>query len=606
MGRVFLAYDPRMDRYVALKTIRAFGDLPETQARQARERFVREARAAGRLLHPGIVTVFDAGEAEGLAYLAMEYVEGPTLDRFACRDALLPVPIVVELVAGVAEALDYAHRQGLVHRDVKPANLVRVGETVAKIMDFGLAKDPRVSVTNDGAVLGTPAYMSPEQVRGGPLDGRSDLFSLGVVLYELLTGQRPFEGESVAAVLYGVVHEEPPPASRVHPRVGPHLERFLQRALAKDPAARWPDGIRFARALREAAASDAPAKVEPSGAAPRPSDSAPRSAGPRRRSAFWAGVLAALAALGGFAAYQSREHWWPSPAPPAPAWIEVPVRVEPPDATLFHNGEPVPPGPLRLAATGPLGVIVARKACREARHALVPQDADRELVLVLDPVELDVEVDPGIAGAALRLNGEPAGQTPGTLRLDLCQENRIEIEAPDYEPGVVELPAGIAPLQARKELLALRLQPIPKGILRLPPAREDLRFYVDGEPVAAGEALELRAGAHLVRAVSESLFIDVAAEIEVPPSGEVTASLDTPPIGTLVVQTYPPNCRVWLRRPGGSWLYLDTTPLRRRLAAGAYELRIRFVPTGETRERPVQVEGSAPTVVRESFVRAHR
>ena len=195
MGRVFLAHDPEIDRSVAVKTIQIFSALPEHERAEARERFLREARSAGKLMHPGIVTLFDVGETEGLLYLAMEYVEGTTLDHFCVAENLLPVRSVVELVAGAADALDYAHHAGIVHRDIKPANLMRSGEQSVKIMDFGLALPAAGSLTQESVLRGTPSYMSPEQIRGATLDGRSDLFSLGVVLYELLTGERPFAGD---------------------------------------------------------------------------------------------------------------------------------------------------------------------------------------------------------------------------------------------------------------------------------------------------------------------------------------------------------------------------------------------------------------------------
>jgi serine/threonine-protein kinase len=183
MGRVFLAYDPEIDRRVAIKTIQIFASLPDAERAQARERFLREARSAGKLLHPGIVTVFDVGEADGIPYLAMEFIEGTTLDAYCREDALLPVPVVIDLIAAAADALGFAHQNGIVHRDIKPANLMRVSGRAIKVMDFGLAKDPATSMTHDGALLGTPNYMSPEQVRGESLDGRADLFALGIVCY---------------------------------------------------------------------------------------------------------------------------------------------------------------------------------------------------------------------------------------------------------------------------------------------------------------------------------------------------------------------------------------------------------------------------------------
>lgn len=178
MGRVFLAHDPQIDRRVAVKTVQGFASVPDETQADALEGFLREVRAAGKLSHPGIVTIFDVGQDDDQLYLAMEYVEGVTLDNFTRPGALLPVAEVLDLVARAAEALDYAHGMGVIHRDIKPANLMRVDEGSVKIMDFGLAQPPESQMTQDGSLFGTPGYMSPEQIRGGAVDGRSDLFSL--------------------------------------------------------------------------------------------------------------------------------------------------------------------------------------------------------------------------------------------------------------------------------------------------------------------------------------------------------------------------------------------------------------------------------------------
>ncbi len=263
MGRVFLAHDPQIDRAVAVKTVQIFSAIPRGDRAEAREAFLREARAAGRLIHPGIVTLFDVGETDGLMYLAMEYVEGPTLDSYAARDRLLPVGDVVEMVAGVAEALDYAHRTGIVHRDIKPANLIHVGGSKVKVMDFGLARPTEAQLTHDGVLLGTPSYMSPEQILSQSIDGRSDLFSLAVVLFELLTGGRPFPGDSVSSIIYRIVNEEPLSARESNDRVSVELESFLQRALSKEPKARFATGKEFAAQLSRAGDKPTRAAAQP-------------------------------------------------------------------------------------------------------------------------------------------------------------------------------------------------------------------------------------------------------------------------------------------------------------------------------------------------------
>ena len=210
MGVVYKGRDPIIDRLVAIKTIR-FDRLYEEQEIQGlKDRFFKEAQAAGKLSHPNIVTIFDVGEDRGLSYIAMEYVEGEVLSQYLLQDHLLPVDEVLEIIAQAAEALDFAHQRKIVHRDIKPANIMRTSEGQIKVMDFGIAKFPSSTLTQAGSILGTPSYMSPEQIRGEDLDGRSDLFSLGCILYELLTGVKPFRGESLAAL-----------SSSNHPRKSP-------------------------------------------------------------------------------------------------------------------------------------------------------------------------------------------------------------------------------------------------------------------------------------------------------------------------------------------------------------------------------------------------
>ena len=211
MGVVYQARDPKINRLVAIKTISLAGHSPEEQL-EYRERFLREAEAAGRLSHPGIVTIFDVGEeTETRApYIVMEFVGGESLDKLLSRgDHKLPVPKALQLAVELAAALDCAHGEGVVHRDLKPANILLTEDGHAKIADFGVAKLNLSNQTLAGRALGTPAYMSPEQLNGEAVDGRSDLFSLGVILYTVLTGHRPFQGNSALTVSFKVVNREP-------------------------------------------------------------------------------------------------------------------------------------------------------------------------------------------------------------------------------------------------------------------------------------------------------------------------------------------------------------------------------------------------------------
>ncbi|MGE5715288.1 MAG: protein kinase domain-containing protein [Acidobacteriota bacterium] len=252
MGVVFLGRDPVIGRRVALKTIRASGE-DDSETREFTERFLREAQAAGTLSHPNIVTIHDVGEEveTGTSFIAMEYVEGKNLKQLLKDKVSFSYDRIAEIVTSVGEALDYAHRRGIVHRDVKPANIILTNDGTVKITDFGIAKIETSSLTETGQFLGTPNYMSPEQVTGEIVDGRSDLFSLGVVLYELLTRKKPFAGDNLTSISYKIVHEDYPPPQTYDATIPAEFNPILARALAKDPAARFQSGRDFVRALSE-------------------------------------------------------------------------------------------------------------------------------------------------------------------------------------------------------------------------------------------------------------------------------------------------------------------------------------------------------------------
>jgi len=255
MGAVYRAKDPAMDRIVALKTIISAA-LASDEHGEFRERFFREARAAGALTHPGIVPVFDVGEHNGQPFLVMEYVNGWTLANVYDRGERLNLDRICEIGQKIAEALGYAHQRGVVHRDIKPANILLTSREAygierPKIADFGIAKLTESEMTMTGKMLGTPAFMPPEQFTGAQVDGRADIFSLGVVLYWLATGEQPFPGGSLSTVLYKVVHTEPIPPRKLNPALPARFESIIQKCMEKDPAARYQTGEELARELGE-------------------------------------------------------------------------------------------------------------------------------------------------------------------------------------------------------------------------------------------------------------------------------------------------------------------------------------------------------------------
>ncbi len=255
MGAVYLGRDPQIGRQVAIKTMALASEFEGAELVEARQRFFREAETAGRLQHPDIVTIFDAGEDQELAYIAMEFLRGHDLQRHTQSAQLLPLPLVVHIGERVANALAHAHSQGVVHRDVKPANvMVDLPNGVVKVTDFGIARITDSSRTRTGMVLGTPSFMSPEQMSGRRVDGRADLYSLGVMLFQLLTGQLPHRAESMAKLMYAIANEPAPDLRTLRPEIPEALAQLVARALSKQPEARHADGRQMAAALHEVAA----------------------------------------------------------------------------------------------------------------------------------------------------------------------------------------------------------------------------------------------------------------------------------------------------------------------------------------------------------------
>ncbi len=250
MGIVYKGRDPKLNRVTAIKTIRFTDDFDEEQAAKIREQFYREAEVVAKLSHPNIVTIFDVGEDLDLSYLAMEYLEGESLEGFARKDNLMPIRKGIDVTAQVCDALAYAHGHGIVHRDIKPANIMILKNGLVKVTDFGIARATASSKTRTGVIKGTPYYMSPEQISGMKVDGRSDIFSLGIVFYQLLTGELPFGGENLAAIMYQITTVDPEPPTKHNPKIYKAAVAILNRALEKSLESRYQNAKQMGDHLR--------------------------------------------------------------------------------------------------------------------------------------------------------------------------------------------------------------------------------------------------------------------------------------------------------------------------------------------------------------------
>ena len=517
MGVVYKAHDPTISRMVAIKIIR-LAELAHPQERkQLRDRLFREAQSAGALSHPGIVTIYDIAEQDDLAYITMEFVEGQTLERLLDSEVVCDAGLLISVACQTGLALDFAHSRGVVHRDIKPGNIMVTPEGAAKITDFGIAHIASSKYTQTGTVIGTPSYMSPEQVRGAAVDGRSDLFSLGVVAYEMLAGQAPFLGESVTSIIFKIVSEDPVPPKEINPAVGEKVNTVILRALAKDPAGRFQDCREFAEALqaaagetqnltaykREALARLGVASPLPTVAVQSPVPAAmnelqtpaatkllppleTRKRGetklgraPAGRKKLWAAatVLGLLAAGGAAVIWQKRQPSTRSSlvgtSEPAPAPAAAALPAPPPAAAS--------PAPL------PAATVKAPRASARAKPEQEPAPAE--------PVTVNIVTEEPGASAVIDGNPETACNTPCSIPISPGRHS-VLITQPGHHSEQREFTAGAEPFTLR-----FAVRPI-LGTLMIATDPPGAAVSINGKPVAGATPLTLKLplGRHLIQA----------------------------------------------------------------------------------------------------------
>ncbi|MEK9145246.1 MAG: serine/threonine-protein kinase, partial [Elusimicrobiota bacterium] len=387
MGIVYLGKDPKINRQVAIKTLMLGEGSSAEETKQIKDRFFREAESAGTLNHPGIVKIYDAGEEQDICFIAMELLDGHDLTKFGTKEGMLDPLTAMDYVARVAEALDFAHGQGIVHRDIKPANIMLLKDGTIRVADFGIARITASSKTATGTVMGTPSYMSPEQIAGRKVDGRSDLFSLGVALFELLTGEKPFKGgEGIGTLLFQIANDPEPEPLAVNPKMPRCASAVVHKALKKQPDERYQKGSEMAADLkacieRVKSGKDTAAAQEP------PSSKGGLSPLPQRAEVPAAPAPAPAPAPAVAAAAPAPE---PEPAPVAPVPAPAPAAAAPESAETVV----LPP-----AAEGPLS--------SEGGLSPLPQGAAAE-----GPLSSEESATAWMADAAPTLSAAAAAEAP--------------------------------------------------------------------------------------------------------------------------------------------------------------------------------------------------
>ncbi len=525
MGRVYLARDPRIDRHVALKTICDDAGLSPEEHQSHISRIISEAKAAGKLLHPNIVTVFDVFEDEGSTYIAMEYLEGTTLDKFCSPGSKLPTEKLLDIISQALSALDYAHKQGVVHRDIKPSNIMILEDGTAKITDFGLARSLDAPLSRDGFLVGTPHYMSPEQVDGKPADGRSDLFSLGVVLYELAAGIRPFEGDTISTILKKILFEDPPFPVEPAPSIPPRLFAIIMKALAKKPEDRFQTAAEFQRAIMDQEAFRTAVRLK------RPQDLLPPPPKPvekrEKYSVDWKVVAIAGASGGIFTLMLLFGIQYFLSADNAPFALGKPrgeevlpkpleVRTEPPGAALFLDGKRVQI-PILSENDRRKHKLVARKGCLSGETEISSRTPE-PVVLKLAPGPFQFRIDSEPRGAMVFVDGEETGfMTPALLPRADCSAFVVMLKMEGFSDLSREIdPYSVESLQAPMSQKAL------EGKIKLHSPDSSLKFFEEGKLIGRpGDLATLPEGRHTISIVNEHVLGKREVSVNITP-GETT------------------------------------------------------------------------------------
>lgn len=607
MGKVYLAEDPVIGRKVAIKVVTAEPGLPPAELAELQARFEREFQSAGTLSHPNIVTVYDVGKEGEDTFIAMEFLPGESWGDILKSSRKLSYAEVADFAAKICSGLDHAHERGIVHRDIKPANILVARNGEPKITDFGVVKLTSTNLTRTGTIIGTPSYMSPEQITGGAISGASDQFAIGVILYQVLTDQLPFVGENPTTILYKIVHDTPPPPCATKSELPAEIDKVLMRALEKDPKDRYGSCTELADSLRQALGLavatidfdlDHTENVRGRQAGGRKKKTKP-SRGRGLRTALAGGLVVVLAA----GMYYYRDLWWPrvaeivglaavetAPVEPIEAdsqTVSHPFTVigETDGAVIWIDGEDT--GlltPATVTLEGTIGNEVMLELQRDGQTVartsmLLTEQMPPEWRAIEEVPPETFVVTSNPRGAQVFLNDELiVGSTPTEIELLPGEAYDLRIELAEYYPQSRSF--------AFPEELDTRIRQSSRFSFSLKPKIPPGRIVIEAPyPVAvsiAGQKFEatllrdisLKPGNHEIRLTAPDVFLDESRFVPVA-SNEVI-NLDAPPAIELTFTAHPSNCQVFV-----NGRFISETPFRKAMVPGSYEFRFLWPDRGE-------------------------
>lgn len=611
MGIVYLARDPAINRKVAIKVLHARTGLDDDERAAMRERFEREVRSAGTLSHPYVVTVYDVGEEDGHAYLAMEFVDGSSLDSRISSELDFTLEQVAEVIDKTAAALDYAHARRIVHRDIKPGNILLTPAGEPKVTDFGVAKLTNLDMTTTGTIVGTPKYMAPEQIMGRQVGPATDQWALAVVAFEMLTGGLPFEGDNPTTMMYHVVHDEPPPPRSLNAELPAAIDRVLLQALSKNPENRFPSCTDFAHALRKGLRtvlddiSDQETKLHdlsagstailesgdlvdlelgsPTSTPEKPSTAKSLPAKPQtakgRGVGTWVAIAAVVTALGAVGWSYFRD------APTSdPGWTgTMQVASEPAGAAIWVDGVDsglVTPAsvPLQGAEGDNVGLQLRQGDETLATTQVVLGSALEPWQPDLGPRPRRLSIVSEPRGAQVSLDGEVVGRA-GEVRVDVEAEQtyELQLELEGYEPAsrTVSLD-DLSTEEAATGTLAFSLnEKPPSGTVHIV-ADYPVTVEAAGQR-QSGPTVELPAGTHAAVLSAPEVFYRGRRTLEVRSGESVEVSL--PEAVAITVAAAPSNCQVTIDGRD-----IGFVPVQVRVAVGPHTFGFRWQGVAEVVE----------------------